>query len=216
MDQDRKKLIIDIETIPDESAGVPVFDESTVAVGNLKDPAKIAEKILNEKMKFESGLTKKMSIESDYCRIIALGWIEISPDWHVERGGVIFDKDGDKEIIQQFKAIYSGQQMIGWNLKGFDLPVIWKRGVLNGLRVFEKYLDIISKYKTDSIDLMHVWNNYEYGKMKDCAGRLGIESKTGMDGSMIYDAFKAGKHEEIKAYCKQDCEVNLAIAQRIL
>ncbi len=54
------------------------------------------------------------------------------------------------------------------------------------------------------------------GKMSTCADVLGIESKTGMDGSQVYKNFLDGNHQDIKDYNMQDVEVTLAIAKRIL
>ena len=68
-------IIIDAETIPDENAKAPVFDPSSVRVGNIKDPKKIEEKIAQANEDYSKGLTKKMSISSNLCRMISLGII---------------------------------------------------------------------------------------------------------------------------------------------
>ena len=63
---------------------------------------------------------------------------------------------------------------------------------------------------------MHVFNNNDYGKMSKCADLLDIPSKTGMDGSMIYDAFKNGEYDRIKEYNLEDCECCYEIYKRLM
>lgn len=213
-------LIHDIETIPQQNLPddqKPQFDETTVKLGNLKDPEKVKAKIESAKDEFKTGLTKKMSLESNYCQIISIGYIEIDARLKELRRGVIFDETGDKSIIQEFKTIYNGQTLVGWNSKMFDIPIIWKRAILNGIRSpFYNYQSLCSPYNDNSIDLMRTWNGSTgWGKMIDCAKRLGIPAKSGMDGSMIYDAFKDGKYEDIKAYNLEDCECTLEIYKRL-
>ncbi len=158
-----------------------------------------------------------MSIESNYCQIISLGYIELNDtDDEIDRG-VFFDEKHDVSILAAFKKLYNGQTIIGWNCKNFDIPVIWKRSILNGIKIFEDYRKLCGPYNDNGcIDLMHVWNgSNQYGKMIDCAALLGIEAKTGMDGSMIYDAFKEQQFKEIGDYNMQDCLVTLEIYKRI-
>lgn len=213
-------LKIDIETIPRQGLSddlKPVFDETTVKLGNLKDPGKIADKIHNEEMKFNEGLTKKMSIQSDYCQILSLGYIETDAKGEELSRGVLFNEKDDLSIIKEFAKIYDGQTLVGWNSKSFDIPVIRKRAILNGLKnPFENYQRIIYKYSNDSIDLMHEWNGAtEYGKMSQCAKLLGIDCKTGLDGSMIFDAWKNGDYKAIKDYNIQDCECCVEIYKKL-
>jgi len=216
-------LIIDIETIPNEKAEKPEFDESKVLLGNLKDPAKIAAKVEAEKERHEAGLTKKMSLSSDMCRIISIGYmlVEYNSGRHIKiSDGVMFGEFGDKEILEKFTQLYiyqlSSPRIVGWNSKGFDIPVIWKRCILQGVQPPFKPMKICQKYSSaGSVDLMHVWNNYEMGSLKNACKALGIEAKSGMDGLMIYDAFKEGRFDEIKKYNLEDCNACFEIMQKI-
>lgn len=210
-------LVIDIETIPNQTAEKPVFDPASVKVGNLKDPAKVQEKIDEARIEFESGLTKRMSVESSLCEIVSLGYIELDRFLGEKRRGTFYrDEDGDKCIIDGFLGIFKGQRLITWNGKHFDVPVIWKRSIAHNIAVFRDYLALTNKYRHDEhIDLMHVFNNYDMGKLIDCARFLGLPAKEGLDGSMIYDAWLSGRHDDIRAYNMQDCETTLAIAERL-
>jgi predicted PolB exonuclease-like 3'-5' exonuclease len=47
--------------------------------------------------------------------------------------------------------------------------------------------------------------------------RFGLGSKSdGWDGSMVYPAFKEGRHQEILEYCKRDVEMTAALFERVM
>jgi predicted PolB exonuclease-like 3'-5' exonuclease len=213
-------LFIDVETIPDQNIPEklkPAFNPDSVKLGNVKDPERVKAKIISAGIEFETGLTKKMSVSSDLCQIISLGYIETDPQFKEISRGVFFNETSDKEILVKFQGVLKDSILVGWNLKGFDNPVIWKRGIIQGLNIFNDYLGLNNKYRSERcIDLMHVWNNFDMGKMSACADRLGIENKTGMDGSMIYQAFQNKQFQEIQDYNLQDCQVCLEIAKKVL
>lgn len=210
-------LILDIETIPNQSIQSPEMPDDFVKYGNTKDESK-REIIRQEAIEqWNSGLTKKMSLSGDLCQIISCGFIIANPDLSIVDGGVLFDENGDSEIIDQIICKMEGKKIVGWASKHFDIHVIWKRAIMQGINYpIELYQEQIKKYDTKHhIDLMQIWNNFEYGKMADCAKALGIECKTGLDGSMIYDAYKEKRYEEIVAYNYEDCTTCLEIMRRI-
>ena len=214
-------LIIDIETIPDDTVEKPILDELSIKFGNTKDPDK--KQIIIEKAKdeFATGLTKKMSIDSNFARILSIGGILVNEKYEEIKRFCYYGDDSDSEIISQFIDFINTEDIdiiVGWNSKKFDIPMIWKRGILTGNKVWS--IDIkdkmISKYGNYSIDLMQTWNGFDsYGKLSDCAKRLNIKCKTGLDGSMIYQAFKDGRKKDIMDYNMEDCEVTLAILKRV-
>jgi predicted PolB exonuclease-like 3'-5' exonuclease len=212
-------LILDIETIPNQGATPPEMPSDFVKYGNTKDTAK--REIIEQEARIEwaNGLTKKMSLSGELCQIISCGFMLIDDDYKQIESDVLFDENDDKEILKEINMLLKTPHNIpvGWNSKGFDLPVLWKRSILQGVPYpITRYLDTIKKYDTrDSIDLMHVWNNFEMGKLTACCNALGIASKTGLDGSMIYEAYKAGRFEEIKEYNMQDVTACFSIMSRI-
>ena len=77
-----------------------------------------------------------MSVSSDFCRIVSLGYI-IAEDWKIKECDVFFGENNDADILAQFKKLYTkgDYQIVGWNSKSFDIPIIWKRGILNGVKI---------------------------------------------------------------------------------
>jgi predicted PolB exonuclease-like 3'-5' exonuclease len=126
----------------------------------------------------------------------------------------------EAEIIQRF---FDGidkftPQIISWNGSGFDLPVLHYRGLINGINA-SRYWDLgeddkdfkwnnyISRYHMRHLDLMDVmamYNARANAPLDDLAKLCGFPGKLGMDGSKVWDAYKAGKIEEIRNYCETD------------
>ncbi len=126
----------------------------------------------------------------------------------------------EAEIIQRF---FDGiekytPQIISWNGSGFDLPVLHYRAMMNNV-VAPRYWDLgeddkdfkwnnyISRYHTrhlDLMDLLALYNARANAPLDDLAKLCGFPGKLGMDGSKVWDAFKAGKIAEIRNYCETD------------
>nr|WP_294840107.1 3'-5' exonuclease [uncultured Methylotenera sp.] len=126
----------------------------------------------------------------------------------------------EAEIIQRF---FDGiekytPQIISWNGGGFDLPVLHYRALIHGINA-SRYWDLgeddkefkwnnyISRYHTRHLDLMDVmamFNARANAPLDDLAKLCGFPGKLGMDGSKVWDAYKAGKIAEIRDYCETD------------
>ncbi len=126
----------------------------------------------------------------------------------------------EKEIIQRF---YDGidkykPNLISWNGGGFDLPVLHYRGLINQVNACcywdmgeddkdFKWNNYISRYHArhlDLMDLLAMFNARANAPLDDLAKLCGFPGKLGMDGSKVWDAYKAGKIEEIRNYCETD------------
>ena len=129
-------------------------------------------------------------------------------------------ESSEAEIIQRF---FDGvekytPQIISWNGSGFDLPVLHYRGLMHGINA-SRYWDLgednkdfkwnnyISRYHTrhlDLMDLMAMFNARANAPLDDLAKLCGFPGKLGMDGSKVWDAYKAGGIEDIRNYCETD------------
>ncbi len=126
----------------------------------------------------------------------------------------------EAEIIQRF---FDGiekytPQIVSWNGGGFDLPVLHYRAMVNSVqapRYWEmgeddkefKWNNYISRYHSrhlDLMDLLAMFNARANAPLDDIAQLCGFPGKLGMDGSKVWDAFKAGEIEAIRNYCETD------------
>ena len=198
--------IFDLETVPNENASKPEFDESTVKLGNVKDPEKRQAKIEAARAEHDNDMVKKMSLDGGMCKIISIAAMMINPDGEILEEKVYFDEKNDDMITLMFLEWSKGTTLCGWNIKGFDIPVLWKRGILNKQRTLStpQYLDLTKKYGYGCLDLMQVWNNYDMGAMAKCCKALDVPGKSKMSGGDVYKYYMDGRYDEIKEYNMED------------
>lgn len=202
-------FVFDIETIPDIAAGRKIHELS-----NLSD-AEVAE-LMFAKQQQKTGsdflplyLQKIVAISvvlrsRDILKVWSLGAIDAS----------------EKEIIQRF---YDGIEkyvpnIISWNGSGFDLPVLHYRGLINGVIASQywesgngdnnfKWNNYTNRYHerhTDLMDVLAAFQPRANAPLSAIAALLGFPGKIGMDGSQVWDAYKANQFEAIRNYCETD------------
>lgn len=215
-------MIFDIETIPNFNLQKELIPE--FSPGRLKDP----EKIEKAKKEWDEKLIKKMSVNPDLLKIISIAYIltdykgkELKRDSFYaatnEKALITVFRDCLTELKQKYKYI----KLVGWNIKDFDIPAVWKCGLRNGIKhnaIFSNYLQVKNIYRDEwAIDLMHVWaGTRNFASLNDCAMLLGLEGKyEGMSGDIVYRAWEEGHHLEIEQYCMGDVELTLDIAKKI-
>lgn len=128
--------------------------------------------------------------------------------------------DPEHVLIQQFfKTIdYYTPQLVSWNGSGFDLPVLHYRSLIHGVtaaRYWEtgqddrdfRYNNYLSRYHERHLDLMDVLAKYTgraNAPLDQLAKLCGFPGKLGMDGGQVWQAWRDGKADEVRAYCETD------------
>ena len=128
--------------------------------------------------------------------------------------------DNEGELIQRF---FEGvekytPQLVSWNGGGFDLPVLHYRGLIHGVKA-RRYWDMgeddrdfkwnnyISRYHSRHLDLMDLLALYQgraNAPLDDLAQLMGLPGKLGMKGAGVWDAYQAGRVDDIRNYCETD------------
>lgn len=223
--------IIDIETVPREDCPLPEFDPAKVPTGQAKKPETINAKIDEAKAEFdlnikafkEAGtgpLAKAMSLDPERGRIFSVGHIRCEDSGEeISRACYAAETlDLEAKVLKDIRdVLQDGNLIMGFNIKSFDIPYIWKRGIISRVPVFRNYLDLVAKYKHNkAMDLMTVWTNYDprMASQDHVCRVLGIEGKGDMDGSKVYPAFLKGEFDKIMEYNLDDCEKVREIAMR--
>ncbi|HEY2627481.1 MAG TPA: 3'-5' exonuclease [Usitatibacter sp.] len=128
--------------------------------------------------------------------------------------------DPEAEIVRRFfdgLAKYT-PQLVSWNGSGFDLPVLHYRSLVHGIaapiywdqgendREF-KFNNYLSRFHSRHLDLMDVLAGYQnraWAPLDEIAQLCGLPGKLGMEGSQVYEAWKRGEIDAIRAYCETD------------
>jgi hypothetical protein len=206
-------LYIDIETVPSPMAP----DERAALVkapANYKDEAKIAayiaehaeEEYRRGSLDYRRGDVLSIGAAMDDGPVFA--WID------TEHGGLAcLDA-----LWAEFEWAFTGRQAIRWvghNVKGFDLPWLWRLAVKDGHPLADHIPH--DKWGNNVDDTMELWAGTDYrhkASLADIAAYLGIKGKSG-HGSEVYGLFVAGELDQIRAYQAQDVEVVREVHRRL-
>jgi len=203
-------LVFDIETIPD-IAGLRTLHELDGAVSDA-DVAEMAFQMRRQK-------TGSDFMQHHLQRVAAISCVLREGDsFRVWSLGGLDDDEGS--IIQRF---FDGVEkytpnLVSWNGGGFDLPVLHYRGLIHGIQCARywdmgeddkdfKWNNYISRYHSrhlDLMDLLALYTGRANAPLDDLAKLIGFPGKLGMDGSKVWEAYKAGEIEAIRNYCETD------------
>ena len=108
-------------------------------------------------------------------------------------------------------------QLVSWNGRGFDLPVLAGRALVHGTAAAcfwdtggdnkdFKWSNYINRFHDRHVDLMDVLSLYGgRGSPLDELSRLaGFPGKVGVGGGAVWDSYRAGEIEAIRNYCEAD------------
>jgi len=216
-----KTVTFDIETIPrqDLPEGVkPEFDPESVKLGNIKEQAKIDDKVQKAREEFAEGLNKKMSLDPDLCEVVM---VSFSTDGKMKSFGL--DIEEYERVYEAWSNIISAYQgripLVSFNGIGFDLPVLLHSAIRLDVPVSPFiYSAITPRYGNHHhYDLMQIlagWDRTKWKPLDFYLKLFDIGEKSG-DGSQVYDMWKAKEYDKIKAYCEQDVLMTAKLFERL-
>jgi len=203
-------LTFDIETIPDCDGIRKLHD----LPADLPD-AEVAE-VAFQKRRVQTG--------SDFLAPFLHRVIVISCVMRDDDGIRIFSigepEANEKTAIQRFFAGIDKHvpQIVSWNGRTFDLPVLVNRGLIHGVTAAcfwdtgvdnkdFKWSNYINRFHERHLDLMDVLSLYggRGSPLDDLARLSGFPGKLGVGGGAVWESYRAGKAEAIRNYCEADC-----------
>lgn len=122
-------------------------------------------------------------------------------------------------ILDKFSE--QGFALAGYNIKGFDIPYLCKRYIINGMRI-PKILNSVGKkpWEVDHLDVMELYKmgGWTNTSLKVACAAMGIKCKsTELKGEnmYLYD-IKDIDLEELGEYCLEDIVSTFQLASRII
>ena len=200
-------LIFDIETVPDTNGGAKLLELKGLS---KKDVIKAMEHIQFQKsgtMFQPFHLHKIVAISVLYKNDEKLSLLSLG------------DEDSEESDLLNlfFSAIDKYQpQLVSWNGKGFDSPVIHYRALIHGVSSIKywdkgdddrefKWNNYLNRYHDRHLDLMDVMSGYKKpASLTDIAQLIGAPGKFGIDGSKVTDYYLANDIKKIRDYCETD------------
>jgi predicted PolB exonuclease-like 3'-5' exonuclease len=109
-------------------------------------------------------------------------------------------------------------QIVSWNGRNFDLPVLVARGLIHGVAAAcfwdtgkdnqdFRWSNYINRFHDRHVDLMDVLSIYGgRGSPLDEIARLsGFPGKLGVGGGAVWESYRNGAIASIRDYCEADC-----------
>lgn len=216
-----RRLFLDIETLPANEEK----HETLRFLHSKKKNKKNKKDGCEDETDFEQYLLGT-SFDGAFGRILCIAYA-------IDDGSIeVINGDGDEaRMLEKFWEIIDsistpsrnpqwpdyGVQFIGHNVMDFDLRFIYQRSIINKIK--PAYELSFARYRNypiyDTMKEWVKWANANVG-LESLAMALGIPTpKDGIDGSQVYDFWKAGKTEEICEYCKKDVECTREVYRRM-
>ena len=165
------------------------------------------------------------ALVSDFAKIIVASFSLITPKGEVHT--TTFAEDDEKSLLLKVRDLLlkvekSGFYLCGHNIKGFDMPMLSKRFVINGLMPPAILPRVNAKpWELKAIDTKDLW---QFGAFNSPASldlmtvALGVESpKTGeVSGNLVHDTYwNSDGLTPIAEYCERDVKVLVEVMDKI-
>lgn len=214
-------IYIDIETIPTQDPELLADIASRIKPpGNMKKeetiakweaeekPALVAEAIASAGLNAETGQIVCICIAVDDDKVVDFVATDtgLAEERRILRGAF--------SVLDMFRP---PTRIIGHNIVGFDIPYIWKRAIVHGIKPPMGRLPRNPKPWSDSVlDTMTAWagDRNHIGLDRLCKV-LGIPGKQGMTGADVWPAIQRGEFDKVAAYCAADVEAVRKVARRL-
>lgn len=212
------RIYFDIETgpLPIGELVIPPFDPSQVKLGNIKNPDLIAEKLQKAEENHASDYIKNAALDALSGQVLAIGYrVE-----HEQPAVLCADVDGEKAMLMHWWGLLDSferkPQLIGFNVKPFDLPFLIKRSWKH--RITLPYWMRNGRYWTDLIvDLREVWqlgDNRAHGSLAAISRHLGLGEKAG-NGAHFSELYHSDRKAAID-YCLRDVELTQKVSDVLI
>ena len=218
-------IIFDVETGPlaesELVAMMPAFDPAEVKCGNLKDPAKIAEKIAEAEANHRRDFFDKAALDPLTGRVIAIGMVLADGHQDFDEGKfVIIGHDDEARTLREFWEALRGDMgrvnpVIGFNIHGFDLPFLIRRSWKH--RVTVPFGIRRGRYWSDQVcDMRDCWqlgDRQARGSLDSIARHLGVGAKNG-DGKAFAELWQTNR-QQAEAYLRNDIQLTAKVADAL-
>ncbi|MFO0567840.1 MAG: 3'-5' exonuclease [Polyangiaceae bacterium] len=145
-------------------------------------------------------------------KIVVIGALLLDATYAVQRVGVIGEGKDEPAMLVDFARFLDERKpdLISFNGRGFDLPVIAARCLRHGvpLRHYYRARDVRYRFSPEGhLDLMDFIADFgaaKSAKLDIVAKLCGMPGKVGVDGKDVGPMVHAGRIKEVREYCLCD------------
>ena len=204
-------LVIDIETVGQEPGSL-----APRALEILFQRLKDGEPDSDELERRKRALVERFGLDPATGRIVCIGLLDLPRGWEKALCG-----NDEKRLLVDFwewLRQFPPELFVTFNGKSFDFPFINLRSAL--LQLTPSLPLPTRPYATsphfDVREVLSAGDRSRPGTLEFFCTIFGIASpKATLAGAQIGEAFRAGRLEEIAAYCLADCRATAALYERL-
>lgn len=229
-----KILFIDIETVgccPDYDVCQNLNPEMADQFANYFDwflkrfpeDNQLGSESLNQQM--NEVFKKRAALVPEFAKIVCVSMAFVTENDEIKQQ--TFSGDDEKILLKQVQQLLNRTGKLdfflcGHNLKNFDIPMLAKRMIINGLippSILPSY--DTKPWEIKAIDTKEIWQYGSYtsiGSLDLLCTCLGIESpKNGeISGDKVHEGYwNENKLSEITDYCEKDVKVLINIIKKL-
>ena len=228
------QIIFDIETVPSQRPDARELARATIKPSAaLKKPESIAAWWANEADAATEDAYRKQALDGGLAgEIVSIAAVtDCGKQWVMCRTQdqfeatllTAFGAQVNQWIDEEAAAVaegfnYAADPFFIAHNASFDLGFLWRRAIVNGVRLPFKVPGPLARAGKDYGDTMTMWAGYGQRVSLDALCRaLGIESPKdgGIDGAGVFDAWLAGQYEDIATYNLRDALATAEVWHRL-
>lgn len=110
-------------------------------------------------------------------------------------------------------------QIVSWNGRGFDIPVLVSRGLIHGVTAacfwdtgadnkdfrWSNYINRFHDRHLDLMDVLSIYGGARGSPLDELARLSGFPGKLGVGGGAVWESYGRGEITAIRDYCEADC-----------
>jgi predicted PolB exonuclease-like 3'-5' exonuclease len=200
-------LVFDIETVPDTEGGAKLLDLKGLSEKNIIKAMEHTQFQKNGNIFQPLHLHKIVAISVLYKNNDKLSLLSLGEE-----------DSKESDLLKLFFGAIDKYhpQLVSWNGKGFDAPVMHYRALLHGISSIKywdkgeddrdfKWNNYLNRYHDRHLDLMDLLSGFKKpASLTDIAQLIGAPGKYGIDGSKVADYYLENDIKKIRDYCETD------------
>lgn len=173
----------------------------------------------------EQVFVNRAALVPEFTRIVCASFAFMTADGKIHTQ--TFSNENEVELLRDVnnlldKVFKMDFWLCGHNIKMFDIPVLLKRMVINGIKPSPLLPSYDTKpWEIKAIDTMDIWkmgNNFGLSSLELMCAAMGVPSpKEGeVTGNRVHEAYyEYNQLDLIVEYCERDVEVLVKIVQKL-
>ena len=181
--------------------------------------------IIESKKRMNEVFIKRAALVPEFAKIVCVSMAFVMDNGEVKKQ--TFSGDDEKELLIQVRNLLDRCHKLdfylcGHNLKNFDIPMLAKRMIINGILPSKLLPSYDTKpWEVKAIDTKEIWQYGSYtsiGSLDLVCSTMGIETpKDGeVTGDKVHHAYWVEqKLQQISEYCEKDVDVLIQFIKKL-